>query len=1009
MKSSFAFAAALAVTTPVSLLQAADPGLPADNGLVPVTDTFYVNPVGTINNGNTESLGVGLASNGNVLIGWEDDGDELTDLAGVWTLYRPNGEPLTEYTSITTIDPAYEGHSLFSNFLSYFRSDDSAVPGRTSWGPKIKANLFGDGLGMGATSFDLGIEVVEFHDTQFDSSGENAGDFPSVQLLNNNGAAEGLQIVSGVPADYARRPGNIRVGDWDFLQTGNIVIVGESRQQDDLEQIFGGDAPANHAIVRIVDPSGAEVKAVQLVSDVPEKAEIWHGVGVTANGFGVRFANAAGRATVRLFDNAGTPVSTNIDLALVAGSEVMAAGGRGDSVGFHGNGRDAYAAVARALNPETAKMEIWVTVLNADGSLRWAKSVSDDVELTTPSDTRCDVGIDAAGRVVVVYDDALDSDPATRLILGRLFGPSGTPLGGTFYVSEREAPGSEGMVATKPRVAFRSDSVAVVWESTFGDPVDLLPTVAARFFGLAAEPGTIESVGLTRIVPDTVVINQNMDSLGNWEPYASVLGTSTFLIEGNAFAAETSDQQRYVVALQPAAGGAARLAEAFYADNGSPFTGPINASRQDGNPGRVAGDVRPGAVNFITGGEASPHLYDPFQSDNRWTLGYDRLDNGRYATIQIYQLDPATLEPTSLTKAIDSANGRLTTGAAPDAQITRFGGDLVGLDNGNFVSLVEDRSRERDPANASVATIFAPDGTVVKESFVVATGDQWSNLAAVKGGFVVRAQGVFYFYDNEGNLQGSVPQNTSGVSFDAGRGDGTRIGGHINSPYVFLAGKVADAPIVRVAAWDARTRAFVAVADVSEGGFRGDFDRAVVTADALGRVVVAWVSRPDGYEAQQVAARVLALDETAKTITPLTASFLPFINAAPTGGIRSFQMSVAMTTKQILVAAKGEINLENQPDQGANSPSLINFYTVFTHPDPQDDPTPPVSGDGITVTATASGDNLVVTWTGGTGPFTVRQRASLNSGNWTDVTTTSERTANVPLTGNTGFVQVVGQ
>lgn len=134
------------------------------------------------------------------------------------------------------------------------------------------------------------------------------------------------------------------------------------------------------------------------------------------------------------------------------------------------------------------------------------------------------------------------------------------------------------------------------------------------------------------------------------------------------------------------------------------------------------------------------------------------------------------------------------------------------------------------------------------------------------------------------------------------------------------------------------------LADVSEGGFRADADRANIDVDGLGRFTVAWVSKPDGYEQQQVAARVFATDTTAKTITPLTASFLPFLNAAPQGGIRSVGMSVAMTTKQILIAAKGEINLQNKPELGVNSVKELNFYTVISHPSPKEDPTTPVGG-----------------------------------------------------------------
>ena len=352
----------------------------------------------------------------------------------------------------------------------------------------------------------------------------------------------------------------------------------------------------------------------------------------------------------------------------------------------------------------------------------------------------------------------------------------------------------------------------------------------------------------------------------------------------------------------------------------------------------------------------------------------------------------ATLTPTPLTKAIDSANGRLTTGAPTGSQISRFGGDVVFLDNGNFVSVVQDNSRIRTPnADSTVATIFAPDGTVVKESWVVSEANIWSNLAAVKGGFVIRSGGLLYFYNNAGVQQGDpVDQSTSGESYDRGRGDGTRIAGHINSPYVFLTGKVSTGPVVRLSVWDSRTRTYVATADVSEGGFRGDFDRANLAVDAYNNVVIGWVAKPDGYEQQQVATRVMTLDEASKSIKALTASFLPFINNSTVGGIRTLQMSLAMTTKQILIAAKGEINLANKPAQGADSPREINFYTVISHPNPQDYP----AASGIAISGiTKNGANVTVQWTGGTPPFKVQKRSLVNSGSWTDAATTSERTA----------------
>jgi hypothetical protein len=968
--------------------QSALPGAPDDNGVTPKGPTTYINvPPDFVNNGQLESLGVAIANNGNIIVGWEDDGDGISDLEGVWTLLNSSGEPITQETNIVS---NATGEEAPSRLLSYFRTDGTPIPPNGSWGPKIKANLFGDGIGMGSTSFTGGPGESGFNNeiTEYANFGDG-GDFPTVQLLNNDG--QPLGIVAGVTDAYADHPGDIRIGDWDYLSNGNIVIAGESRQSDDLVDLYGGESPQTHVIYRVVGPTGTEVKAVDIASSVPDKSEMWHGAAVTKNGFALRFAlNGAG--TIRLFNNDGTPASTNIDLATLATNSIVAAGGRGDSIGFQGNGKDAYVLATYGFDDVSGLNQAWITVLNTNGTIRYTKAVSDDIPpLAVKS---IDAAIDASGRVVVAYADA-GSTGGANIILGRAFDPAGNPLGGTFYVSENELPDPNTPDAGGVRVAFRGDLVAIVWESN--SSAAGLPTTAVRTFSLF-KPGTLESVGLTRIVPDTPVIVPDADSLGNWEPYASVLGTSTFLIEGNTFAQGDTEWQRFVVAAQPVDGRPAKLLEGFYADNGTPYNTRINGSRENGNPGRVAGDKRPGAVNYMVGAETSIQAIPAFQSDNRWTQGFayggtallDSPDPSidRFATVQTFKLDPSTLTATPLMKAADSANGRQTSGEPNHGEESRFGGELAALDNGNFVSVVEDRSGIRTDGHSAVATIFAPDGTVVKDSWVVAEGDIWSNVAAYKGGFAVRVAGIIYFFDNSGTLKGQVDEAASGEIFSRDRGDGTRLAAHINSPFVFLAGQVSGANLIELAAFDSRDQSFAGKTVVSEPAFAGGFDRANLAVDALNRITVGWTSQPTGYELQQVAVRVFSFDATTKTFTPLTASFLPFINAAPTGGIHSFQMNLAMTTKQILVAAKGEINLENKPDQGANSPKEINFYTVFSSPDPKDDPTAPADGstggDGV-MTVARAGANISITWTGS--GFTL-QSSSAIGGTWTPVTTT---------------------
>ncbi|HLJ94762.1 MAG TPA: hypothetical protein VKU02_16360 [Gemmataceae bacterium] len=506
----------------------------------------------------------------------------------------------------------------------------------------------------------------------------------------------------------------------------------------------------------------------------------------------------------------------------------------------------------------------------------------------------------------------------------------------------------------------------------------IAPIILAGWTGLLSAqqpfvPQGIDSVGLQRIVPDTICFfnDWNYDGvrdaqLDNWEPYTSVLGNSVFLIENNTYAltdpTNPSQMQRYGVVFQAVEGGAPVQGEAFFADDGTPYQGIINNYRQNGNPGRVAGDKRPGAINFIAGGEACPDEFSVFRSDSRWDTGVVR--GGRYASVQNYSLDPTTLTQTPTSKAYDAILGRLKGGVASagGTEIGRFGGDMVGLSNGNFLVVVDDESNLIAPVRSATAVIVAADGSIVKDSFVIGPGTIWSNVAAFKGGFCVRLNGILMFYDNSGTLQGEASQSDAAFvdnqgnvfSFSGDRGDGTRIASHINSNYVSLAG-AGGSPLsqVRVAVWDARDQSFQGSINVNElsaanGGtdpvdFLPTFDRANLAVDALNRVLVTYEVQ-QAPAAEQVAARVLAFDPTSATFSYLTQSFLPFINNDFLGlangpPIKSYRVSPSMTTKELLIAAKGLPNSLNMPDQGSDVPGDTNFYTVITHPNPQDDPT----------------------------------------------------------------------
>ena len=526
-----------------------------------------------------------------------------------------------------------------------------------------------------------------------------------------------------------------------------------------------------------------------------------------------------------------------------------------------------------------------------------------------------------------------------------------------------------------------------------------------------------------RVVDDTILFNVEVDNLNNWEPFSSVIGNSVFVIEANTFADDdTFQNQNYAIGLQPVDGGASVSSAAFFGDDGTPYTGQINGSRQNGNPGRVAGDRRPGATTYVVGGEASPHLYNPFQTDDRWSLGFDRLEDGRYGAVQMFSLDTVSLTPTPLSPALDGVNGRLTSGEAASSQIGRFGGDLAVLDNGNILVVVDDRSQVREASNVTTAAILSPDGAVVKESWVVDNRDIWSNVTSYQGGFAIRVHDILYFHDNDGNETGQVNVLTDvpeelqfdSAVFDTGRGDATRIAAHINSPYVFIAGSMGllDAEgfpaedenflpvsIVRVAAFDSRKTgadAFVATAVVNElsedlGGtaeasFLPGLGRVNLAADALDRVAIAYEGTlrdefGDNLGLPQTFVRVLQLDP-ANGFESLTSSFFAFVNHNDID-IRTFRPTVSMTTEAIMVAAKGEINSSNEPDNGPDTPTQTTFYTVFAHPVPMADPTPGVNG-GPTSTSMVisnSGGDVTITWEGGG----TLQQAEAVTGPWNNV------------------------
>ena len=530
-------------------------------------------------------------------------------------------------------------------------------------------------------------------------------------------------------------------------------------------------------------------------------------------------------------------------------------------------------------------------------------------------------------------------------------------------------------------------------------------------------PGGAESVGLTHVVPDApcwydavnnyvtngpiILANQPPAvTLGNWEPFISSLGDSTFLIEFNTYADDgTFLNQNNAVAKQPAAGGPAKVGYCYYADDGTPFKGAINFSRQNGNPGKVAGDLRYGANKFITECEVSIGQIPSFQTVSRWSNNNIYAGTDRYAAEQIFTLDPVTLAQTPVAKAWEYVYGPYVGAMGPAnnaPQCSRTGGRPNFLDNGNIVVMIDDKTAIASTAGeVTTFAIIQPDGTIVKGPTLAKEQDIFDNMCAVKGGFVIRVHNSLLFYNNSGSLTYSNDVNvSSGMNFggspDAGgRGDAIRINGDIRSHYVFLAGTSGGGGgtlgiPMGVAAWDARTGQFAGGSIVSDGNpATQKCDRAGLAADALDRVCVAYAYQADstvfGY---QVVARVAQFDGV--NFNWFSHSFYPFVNhdqdPANVLGFATSNPYVAMNTRQICIAAKGTINNANNVAAGPNTPNEQTVYTVISNPVPVPAPRPTVS-----ITRPDS-SHVTLTWNVEDGLFTVQTKASPTSGTWTAVT-----------------------
>jgi hypothetical protein len=229
-----------------------------------------------------------------------------------------------------------------------------------------------------------------------------------------------------------------------------------------------------------------------------------------------------------MFDNNGNPTTANLVLTTFTGYPQSGGGGRGGGAGFHGNGKDAYIHAANYSVGGTNGF--WATVLNTNGTVRWSRDVSDDLTLVSAGDG--DAAITESGEVVVVFN-AVPASGLNSVVLARRFDAAGNPVGGTFYVSEKEVPNlvTPPPAAVSPRVACRNDKVAIVWESKSYPYLPAINVIAQRYFLLPPSlsvslSGTSVMVSWSPSVTGYTLESSSSLATGSWTPVSGVINNS---------------------------------------------------------------------------------------------------------------------------------------------------------------------------------------------------------------------------------------------------------------------------------------------------------------------------------------------------------------------------------------------------------------------------------------------------------------------------------------------------
>ena len=104
--------------------------------------------------------------------------------------------------------------------------------------------------------------------------------------------------------------------------------------------------------------------------------------------------------------------------------------------------------------------------------------------------------------------------------------------------------------------------------------------------------------------------------------------------------------------------------------------------------------------------------------------------------------------------------------------------------------------------------------------------------------------------------------------------------------------------------------------------------------------------------------------------------------------------------------------MQNQPDQGATiNPTTgmplkeVNFFTVFSNPDPQNDPTSAVGG-APALSVSRSAGSVTISWPAAVTGFTLESTDSLPAPSWTPVSVGANNSVTITIGSGNKFYRL---